>query len=125
MTLWLKSIFEQDLAYLMSIKDVSKSIGKLYVIVESRTLSYKHLLRLYGRMNLLLSQIDKKQQLKQDQRGGTYNESSDEEQEEKKENLEDFDNSIDMDDNLYNPSSTNEDGNEMSEEEIENDDLSL
>ncbi|BFU19985.1 NUC189 domain containing protein [Entamoeba histolytica HM-1:IMSS-B] len=123
MTLWLKAIFEQHLAYLMSIKDVSKSIGKLYVIVESRTLSYKHLLRLYGRMNLLLSQIDKKQQLKQDQRGGTYNESC--EEEEKKENLEDFENSIDMDDNLYNSTSGNEEGNEMSEEEIENDDLSL
>ena len=98
MTIWLKNIFEQHLSYLMSIKEVSKIIGKLYVVVENRTMCYKHLLRLNGRMNLLLSQIDKKQMNQEKMKGGVYNENSDDEEEDEDNNsLEDEE--FDIDDN--------------------------
>ena len=118
MTIWLKNIFEQHLSYLMSIKEVSKIIGKLYVVVENRTMCYKHLLRLNGRMNLLLSQIDKKQMNQEKMKGGVYNENSDDEEEEEDYNsLEDEE--FDIDDNDESGSVNDEDiGEEYMSEEL-------
>ncbi|ELP93279.1 hypothetical protein EIN_056540 [Entamoeba invadens IP1] len=71
-TLWLKSIFELHLSYLMSVKEVHKSIAKLYSIIENRTTCYKGMLRLHGRMNLLLTQIEKKEKVKKEAKCGSY-----------------------------------------------------
>ncbi|KAL7716241.1 hypothetical protein QTN25_006237 [Entamoeba marina] len=45
----------------MTVPSVSKTIGRLYTSIENRTMSYKHLLRLNGRMNLLFAQITNRQ----------------------------------------------------------------
>ncbi|KAL7713830.1 Small-subunit processome Utp12 domain-containing protein [Entamoeba marina] len=60
-TLWIKAILEYHLSYLMTVPSVSKTIGRLYTSIENRTMSYKHLLRLNGRMNLLFAQITNRQ----------------------------------------------------------------
>eukprot|EP01135_Chromosphaera_perkinsii_P003578 Nk52_evm36s248 gene=Nk52_evmTU36s248 len=57
---WIKSIILIHASYLMSLPDLNKSLGGLYQLVDARLSSFKKLLKLSGRLELIMSQITTK-----------------------------------------------------------------
>jgi len=57
MVIWIRTILIEHTSYLMTLPDLVKSLSGLYLIVDSRLTVFKKLLKLSGRMDLLLSQI--------------------------------------------------------------------
>ena len=57
---WIKTIILIHTSYLMSIPDLSKSLGGLYQLVDTRLSSFKKLLKLSGRLELIMTQITTK-----------------------------------------------------------------
>jgi len=54
---WIRAILIEHTSYLITLPDLVKSLSGLYLIVDSRLSVFKKLLKLSGRMDLLLSQI--------------------------------------------------------------------
>jgi len=54
---WIRMVLIHHSSYLMTVPDLIKSLSLLYVTVDSRLSAYPHLLKLSGRLDLLLSQV--------------------------------------------------------------------
>lgn len=58
---WVKVILTEHLSYLMTIPNIVSSLSGLYLMINSRTESHKTLLKLSGRLDLVLAQVAKAQ----------------------------------------------------------------
>ena len=54
---WIRALLIQHTSYLMTVPDLVKSLSVLYLTVDSRVTVFKKLLKLSGRLDLLLSQV--------------------------------------------------------------------
>jgi len=54
---WIRAVLVQHTSYLMSVPDLAKSLSGLYMVVENRLQVYKKLLKLSGRLDLVLAQV--------------------------------------------------------------------
>jgi len=54
---WLRSILLYHSSYLVTVPDLAKSLTRLYVTIDSRLAAFPHLLKLSGRLDLLVSQL--------------------------------------------------------------------
>jgi len=58
--IWMKVVLIQHTSYLMTVPELVKLLAELYTTIDSRVSVLDDLLKLQGRMELLLSQINKK-----------------------------------------------------------------
>lgn len=84
--LWIQAVLKQHTAYLITVPDLVKTLSGLYLVVDSRLASFKKLLQLSGRLDLLLAQISKATTIREDEALGEpqtvyVDESSSEEEE--------------------------------------------
>eukprot|EP00126_Sphaerothecum_destruens_P004490 Sdes_comp18216_c0_seq1m7793 len=54
---WIKSVLMIHTSYLISLPDLSKTLGGLYQMVDSRLSNFKKFLKLNGRLDLIMSQV--------------------------------------------------------------------
>uniref|UniRef100_W5UCU5 WD repeat-containing protein 43 n=1 Tax=Ictalurus punctatus TaxID=7998 RepID=W5UCU5_ICTPU len=54
---WLKAVLTQHTAYLSSLPDMVSQLGPLYHMIESRVKLYQQLMRLHGKLYLLMMQV--------------------------------------------------------------------
>jgi len=55
---WIRSVLMHHTSYLISQSNIAKSLAGLYVTVDNRVSAFPHFLKLSGRLELLLSQIN-------------------------------------------------------------------
>jgi U3 small nucleolar RNA-associated protein 5 len=99
LTIWINSVLTIHLAYLMSLPTLPKTLGPLYSVIESRLAVFQDLLRLQGRLDLLVSQIDRRRASSttlSSEPNQVYREGDEDEDEEEEE--EDEDDSNEMED---------------------------
>ncbi|XP_076155666.1 WD repeat-containing protein 43 [Alosa pseudoharengus] len=54
---WLKAVLTLHTSYLSSLPDLVSQLGRLYHLIESRVKGYQQLLRLHGKLYLLMTQV--------------------------------------------------------------------
>jgi U3 small nucleolar RNA-associated protein 5 len=69
LAVWIRSVLEQHLAYLLTLPDLVSQLTGLYQLIDSRVGIYKKVLRVSGRLDLVLSQINKRERLLNAQAG--------------------------------------------------------
>mmetsp|Transcript_21989 Transcript_21989/g.32679 ORF Transcript_21989/g.32679 Transcript_21989/m.32679 type:complete len:696 (-) Transcript_21989:29-2116(-) len=64
---WIKSILVQHTAYLVSAPHLAPQLSRLYQTVDSRLMVFNKLLKLSGRLDLIMAQLDKRDSLRGEQ----------------------------------------------------------
>ncbi|KAJ3417469.1 WD repeat-containing protein 43 [Chytridiales sp. JEL 0842] len=121
---WVRAVVVSHAAFLMTNPVLVKQLGTLYSTLDARVGTFHKMLRLSGRLDLVMSQItmrsararfdDEDDDENQDANAAVYNEEEDEDEDEEMEEGEEWD---EMDD-----SEEDDDEEEMSEDEMDEDD---
>ncbi|KAF9345877.1 WD repeat-containing protein 43 [Mortierella sp. AD094] len=119
---WIKAVLLIHTAYLMTVPDLIKKLSNFYQTLDSRVSVFQKLLNLHGRLDLVMSQIEMRQQYEAEdttnEAATVYVEEDDEDEDE--EDL-DLDMEDDEDDELVGEADAfdEEEGGDTDEEELE------
>lgn len=113
--LWMKSLLVYHSSYLITIPDLVKNLSSLYLAVDSRLSLYKKMIKLSGRLDLLLTQVKENKVSTNYVANSVFTEEDDEEEEN---DLNESDDEQDFGDNEE-PLSDNENANGENESEEE------
>ncbi|GJJ71949.1 U3 small nucleolar RNA-associated protein 5 [Entomortierella parvispora] len=118
---WIKAVLLIHTAYLMTVPDLIKKLSNFYQTLDSRVSVFQKLLNLHGRLDLVMSQIEMRQQYEAED---TSNEASTVyvEDEDEEEDLEmDMEDEDDEDDDLVGDADgfEDEEGDDTDEEDLE------
>ncbi|KAF9115407.1 WD repeat-containing protein 43 [Mortierella sp. AM989] len=119
---WIKAVLLIHTAYLMTVPDLIKKLSNFYQTLDSRVSVFQKLLNLHGRLDLVMSQIEMRQQYEAEdttnEAATVYVEEDDEDEDE--EDL-DLDMEDDEDDDLVGEADAfdEEEGGDTDEEELE------
>ncbi|KAF9437951.1 WD repeat-containing protein 43 [Entomortierella beljakovae] len=119
---WIKAVLLIHTAYLMTVPDLIKKLSNFYQTLDSRVSVFQKLLNLHGRLDLVMSQIEMRQQYEAED---TTNEAATVYVEEEDEDEDDEDLDLDMeeddeDDDLVGEADAfDEEGGDTDEEELE------
>ena len=53
--MWIKAVLQHHSSFLMSVPELRKKMAILYSLLSSRAASYKRIMKLYGRLDLILT----------------------------------------------------------------------
>jgi U3 small nucleolar RNA-associated protein 5 len=73
LSVWIQHILSRHTGYLLSVPNLSAKLGPLYRVIEHRLASFKKLLKLSGRLELLLSQINRNTEANSSSNSGPIN----------------------------------------------------
>mmetsp|Transcript_14033 Transcript_14033/g.19518 ORF Transcript_14033/g.19518 Transcript_14033/m.19518 type:complete len:615 (+) Transcript_14033:82-1926(+) len=116
--LWIKAVIQHHTSYLISYPDLVRTLSTLYLSIDKRVAVFPKLIKLHGRLDLLVSQYEKEvAATKKDI--PTYTEDSDDEDDESQQNTSMKANLITQSNQSLNLSDDEEDQEDEDEEEEE------